>query len=205
MFVLSGTIGHNLRPNTVFLIILLSIIASAPPALFGQSIETGRNSIKLIWTASGDDNDLGRASFYDIRYSTNPVGADTALWWHSARQSENVPTPSISGMKDSCVIENLSPGLHYYFAVKMADEAYNWSGIAEIAELPKVFCADINGDLSCDYIDLIYLLSYLFDNGPTPITQASGDVDNSGEINVADAMYLINYRLNSGPPPDCGD
>ena len=205
MLVLSGTIGRNLRPNAVLLIIFLSIITFIPLGLFGQSIETGRNYVRLTWTASGDDNTWGQASFYDIRYSNEPVGSDTGSWWQSAKQVENVPTPSSSGSKDSCFIKNLSINQHYYFAINVADEAYNWSGIVKIAKLPKVSCADVNGDESFDYIDLVYLLSYLFENGPAPVAPASGDVDNSGDINVADVMYIINYRLNSGPPPVCGE
>ena len=202
MFVLSGTIGHNLRPYTVFLILLISIIVFIPSTLFCQ---TGSNNIKLIWTASGDDNFWGQASYYDIRYSTEPVGTDTTVWWESAIRAKNLPKPSLSGRKDSCLLENLSIDQHYYFAIKVSDEEYNWSNIINIAELPKVSCADINGDSSFDYIDLAYLLAYLYSDGPPPVYPSGGDVNNSGNTNVADAMYMINYRLNSGPPPDCGN
>ncbi len=202
MFALSGTIGHNLRPYAVFLILLLSIIVFVPSQLYSQ---TGHNQVKLIWTASGDDGFLGQASYYDIRYSTEPVGNDTTLWWQSAMEAENLPKPSLAGRKDFCIIENLSIDQHYYFAVRVADEAYNWSNIVNIAEIPKISCADVNGDLAFDYIDLTYLLSFLYGDGPPPAYPGSGDVDNSGNINVADAMYIINYRFNFGPPPDCGD
>ncbi len=200
MFALSGTIGHNLRPIAVFLILLLSIIVFVPSELYSQ---TGHNQVKLIWTASGDDNFLGQASYYDVRYSTEPVGTDTAFWWQSAMQAQNLPTPSMAGRKDSCIFENLLIDRHYYFAIRVADEVYNWSNIVNIAEIPKVSCADVNGDLSFDNIDLAYLLSFLYGDGPPPAYPGGGDVDNSGNINVADAMYIINYYHNSGPPPDC--
>ncbi len=202
MFALSGTIGHNLRPFAVFLILFLSIIVFVPSELHSQ---TGHNQVKLIWTASGDDSFLGQASFYDIRFSTKPVGTDTAFWWQSATLAKNLPTPSRAGRKDSCIIKNLLIDQHYYFAIRVADEAYNWSNIVNIAEIPQISCADVNGDLSFDNIDLAYLLSFLYGNGPPPPLPEGGDVDNSGNINVADAMYMINYRLNSGPPPDCED
>ncbi|RKX17609.1 MAG: hypothetical protein DRP51_10560, partial [Candidatus Zixiibacteriota bacterium] len=69
----------------------------------------------------------------------------------------------------------------------------------------QISCADVNGDLSFDNIDLTYLLSFLYGDGPPPAYPGGGDVDNSGNLNVADAMYMINYRLNSGQPPGCGD
>ena len=205
MLILSDTFGYNLRTSSVVLIISIFIILFLPSKLLCQQSDSGQNNVKLVWTASGDDNFVGQASYYDLRYSTEPVGADTAIWWQSAMRAENMPTPSPANRKDSCFIENLSIYHHYYFAIKVADEAYNWSNIVNIAEIPKVSCADVNGDDAFDYIDLTHLLAFLYNDGPPPAIPGAGDVDNSGNINVADAMYLINYRLNSGPPPNCGD
>ncbi|MCP4703758.1 MAG: hypothetical protein GY865_04035 [candidate division Zixibacteria bacterium] len=205
MFIRSGLIGYNIRPVTVILFFIISTIAFVPLSLFGQSNETGNNIMKLIWTANGDDNNWGQASFYDIRYSTEPIGTDTVRWWQSAIKATNIPNPSRSGKKDSCVIENLSIHQHYYFAIRSADEAYNWSHISKIAELPVISCGDVSEDGVIDESDLKFLLYYLYTNNSSePLELINGDVDNSGDINVADAMYIINYRHNSGPPPVCG-
>ena len=91
---------------------------------------------------------------------------------------------------------------HYYFAIRTADEAFNWSEITRILEVPKLSCSDINGDGIFKADDLDYLLSYLYNNGPAPV-QAAGDVNGSGTTDVADAMFMINYWLNFGPPPAC--
>jgi len=184
---------------------LISIFIFFPLGLFGGPLVTNNNTVRLTWTAPGDDYDIGRAAYYDIRYSTQPVGADTSLWWDSAIQIDDEPTPAWAGSQNSCLISNLYVDQHYYFAVKAADEALNWSGISKIAELPKVSCGDVNGDDAFDYLDLTYLLDFLYGNGQPPVDWASGDVDGSGELNVADAIYIINYRLNSGPPPNCGE
>lgn len=205
MFFLSGTIGHNLKSLATFLILFLFIIVFVPPGLVGQTTESGRNLVKLSWIAGGEDNGQSQASSYDIRYSTEPAGTDTAGWWKTAKQAKNLPRPSLSGKKDSCFIENLSIDRNYYFAIKVADEAHNWSDIVKITELFNLSCADIDGNGSFNDLDLVYLLFYLYNDGPAPVTLSGGDVDNSGGINVADAIYIINFRFNSGPPPDCGD
>jgi hypothetical protein len=58
-----------------------------------------------------------------------------------------------------------------------------------------------------DVSDLVYLIQYLFQNGPAPVPYADqGDVDKSGcgggeAVNVGDVVYLLNYIFLDGPPP----
>ena len=65
-------------------------------------------------------------------------------------------------------------------------------------------CGDANGDLSVDIADVIYLINYLFIEGPLPECEpitACADVNLDGEVDIADVMYLINYLFISGPEP----
>jgi hypothetical protein len=58
-----------------------------------------------------------------------------------------------------------------------------------------------------DVSDLVYLIQYLFQNGPAPVPYADqGDVNGSGcgggeAVNVGDVVYLLNYIFLDGPPP----
>ena len=66
------------------------------------SAQTGReNALWLLWTASGDDGNVGRASLYDLRYSTAPVAADTATWFSQAQAAYGLSLPSPAGQLDS--------------------------------------------------------------------------------------------------------
>jgi uncharacterized protein (TIGR02145 family) len=87
------------------------------------------SSIKLTWTAPGDDGDSGTASQYDIRYSTSNI---TPSDWNSATQCGDEPTPKVAGSSESYTVTGLTPDTKYYFAMKTADEVPNWSGLSNV-------------------------------------------------------------------------
>ena len=68
---------------------------------------------------------------------------------------------------------------------------------------------DVNNDGIVDIGDPIYLLNYLFVNGPAPPCPDAADGDNDGLVNITDAVYMVFYVFGIGvaPPypfPDCG-
>jgi len=90
------------------------------------------SSITLHWTAPGDDGTTGQASEYDIRYSTSPINAGN---WDAATQVADETVPKQAGFAESFIVDGLSPGTTYYFAIKTADEVPNWSGISNVPNL----------------------------------------------------------------------
>jgi hypothetical protein len=80
------------------------------------------NSVKLIWTATGDDADQGTATSYDIRYWHTWINTSN---WDSTHQISGEPSPSIAGSKDSITVTGLEKDSTYYFAIKVCDEASN--------------------------------------------------------------------------------
>ncbi len=61
--------------------------------------------------------------------------------------------------------------------------------------------ADSSGNI--DVGDVVYLINYLFKNGPAPKPVTAGDSNNDNEVTVADIIYLINYLFKSGMRPSC--
>ena len=106
---------------------MVVIAAAVPRASAGSPY-----SMTLVWTATGDDADQGRAYRYDLRYSTSSV-ADTASWWNGATAAANLPTPSTSGILDSTVVAGLTPGTTYYFILRVYDDGGNVSGFSNVA------------------------------------------------------------------------
>ena len=85
------------------------------------------DSLRLTWTAPGDNGITGTAAQYDVRYSTSPINEGN---WASAAQATGEPTPLVAGSDQTFVVSGLSPATTYYFALKTADEIPNWSGIS---------------------------------------------------------------------------
>jgi len=84
-------------------------------------------TVDLVWTAVGDDGSSGTASTYDIRYSTSPI---TAGNFNSATQVTGEPSPKAAGLQETFTVTGLSESVTYYFAIKVADEVPNWSGVS---------------------------------------------------------------------------
>ena len=62
---------------------------------------------------------------------------------------------------------------------------------------------DANGNGAIDIADVVYLMNYLFTDGPAPDPLEAGDANCDGIVDIADVVYLINYLFIGGPPPAC--
>jgi hypothetical protein len=78
-----------------------------------------------------------------------------------------------------------------------AGYSYNLSKYADFLR------GDANGDGEINIADAIYLVNYLFTDGPAPDPLDAGDANCDGVVNIADAIYLVNYLFGDGPPPGC--
>jgi hypothetical protein len=66
------------------------------------------------------------------------------------------------------------------------------------------FVGDVNADNTINVTDVVYLIAWIFSDGPAPIPDPLvGDVDCSGFTNITDCVYLIQYIFDNGPAP-CG-
>lgn len=90
-----------------------------------QATALGASSVQLNWTAVGDDGYTGTASLYDIRYSTSDITSEGEF--NAALQVSGVPSPKQSGGAESFVVGGLQANTAYFFAIKVRDEADNWS------------------------------------------------------------------------------
>ncbi|MFQ5455595.1 MAG: choice-of-anchor D domain-containing protein [Nitrospirota bacterium] len=102
------------------------VVDSMPPASVSDlaaSLITG-TSIRLSWSAPGDDGDIGAASFYDIRYSTLQI---TEADWDKAIQITGEPVPSEAGTIQTFTVTGLNCNTTYYFALKTSDNRPNTS------------------------------------------------------------------------------
>jgi hypothetical protein len=71
-------------------------------------------------------------------------------------------------------------------------------------KLSTYVCGDADASMSVDIDDVLFLINFIFLNGPAPLTAESCDPDCSGGIDIDDMVYLLNYIFFQGPPP-CAD
>jgi hypothetical protein len=88
----------------------------------------------------------------------------------------------------------------YITATKHNNRPYQ--GLVTIVEFPFIH-GDANGDSLIDIADVVFLINYLFLNGPPPYPLDAGNCNCDGVIDIADVVYLINYLFIDGPVPSC--
>lgn len=62
-------------------------------------------------------------------------------------------------------------------------------------------CGDTNASTQIDIADAVYLIQYIFDDGPPPLDDSGGDLNCNGQMDITDAVYMINYIFAAGPAP----
>lgn len=86
-------------------------------------------NVTLRWTATGDDGSSGTATQYDLRYSLSPI---TAQNFTSAIAIPGVPAPRPAGSSETFIAPNLPNVPLLYIALRVRDEAGNWSAISNV-------------------------------------------------------------------------
>lgn len=91
--------------------------------------ETGGHRIVLAWTATGDDGNDGRASFYDLRYALTPIDAAS---FAQAMPAVGLPRPGVAGTIEQFTLTGLDPAATYYFALQVGDNVGNRSALSNL-------------------------------------------------------------------------
>lgn len=85
-------------------------------------------SVRLSWTATGNDGTAGTAASYDLRRATSPI--DASNFALATRVATGTPQPS--GAAESTVATGLAPNTRYWFAIVAADGSNNVSSLSNI-------------------------------------------------------------------------
>jgi len=82
----------------------------------------------------------------------------------------------------------------------------NSCGVLIGSEAVGCACCAIRGDVNhsgaeTDISDLVYLVAYMFMQGPAPFCPDEGDIDGDGDIDITDLVSLVNYMFHGGEAP----
>lgn len=115
----------------------LSAMASAktndvPPAAVRTLVATslGTTSVRLDWTATGDDGTVGTAKSVAIRYLPDAISSPS---FPGGTPVPNLPPPGASGTAQTVTVTGLTPGVSYHFALVATDAAGNASHLSNVA------------------------------------------------------------------------
>lgn len=104
---------------------LMFVMATVAP-VGAQITDT---SVRLLWTAPGDDSLSGTATEYDLRWSTSAINSQN---FGSATRVSGVSAPLAAGASQTFTVTGLAPSTQYWFALKTGDERGNWSEVSNI-------------------------------------------------------------------------
>lgn len=141
------------------------------------------SSIRLNWTAVGDDGNSGTAASYDIRHSTANI---TSANWGSATQASGEPAPKANGSAETMTISGLFSNTIYYFAIRAIDESNNTSPLSNVANARTSKTADLNNDSIVNSVDFGILMSYW-----NYTTRPSADINQDGIVNSVDFGIMM--------------
>jgi hypothetical protein len=119
--------GARRRPpwRRWFPVIVIILLAVAAPLLAHAQAQP--DSILLGWTDTGDNGMTGTATQAEMRVATAPISLEN---WDLATVVPGAPVPGPFGTPESLMVHGLTPGSTYYFALRVVDEAGNWSSLS---------------------------------------------------------------------------
>jgi len=100
-----------------------------PPSRISDltAVDSSDTSLTLTWTAPGDDDTVGSAEIYIIRYSFVEIADST---WDSCQSIPLVNDPRAAGSAETLAVMGLIADTSYHIAIRAADDAGNWSALS---------------------------------------------------------------------------
>jgi len=164
---------------------------TAPAAVTTLAIGSSTTtSVTLTWIATGDDGSTGKATTYDLRYSQSPI---TSANFSGATQVTNEPAPKTGGQSESFAVTGLTAGTTYYFALKVADEVPNWSGISNVPSGATQNPADVTAPATVTNLAVASTSS----SSATLTWTATGDDGHTGTATTYDLRYATSPIVSS--------
>ena len=124
-------------------------------------------------------------------------GQDSCLHWDTYSDPSQIPPPDDTTTADFKDLDSLAWTVWNYETVSFDH------GELRVVTV-SCTCGDCDNNDNVNVGDAVFLINYIFKNGPEPEYPQCSDVNFDDHINVGDAVYLISYIFKNGPEPYCG-
>ncbi|WP_044889642.1 lamin tail domain-containing protein [Myxococcus hansupus] len=135
-YTLTATIGGSSLTSAEVLLVVTDDIAPAQPVL-SASLRDYR-TVHLTWRATGDDDMLGTASRYELRYSASPITEGN----FASATLMTTAQPRAPGEEEEATRVLPSAAATWYFGLRVFDGADNSSALATTSITLPGACAD---------------------------------------------------------------
>lgn len=170
----------------------------------GSPYEGGIWSMDLMGSAGfnprgfdgcGDMNDIDYDCTFAGTSAAAPLVAGTAALVISRRP--DLTAAQVMDVLKYSAITDLQWG-----TITPPDPYYGYGRVNALRALVAVCRGDANNDKQLNTGDAVYLVNFLFREGPAPTPHPGmGDANCDGKLNVGDPVYLVNYVYRGGPAP----
>jgi PKD repeat protein len=145
----------------------------------------------------------------EAQFTADPTAGAAPLWVQFTDESSGNPDNWFWDFGDGNTSTAQSPW-HEYDTAGVYDvflRVGNFIAYDSLLKLNYILVDTLFGDANMDgtvnLSDVIFLLNYLFKEGPPPVPLEVADATCNGIVDLADAIYLLNYLFKGGPPPGC--
>ncbi|MFH2056298.1 MAG: dockerin type I repeat-containing protein [bacterium] len=150
------------------------------------------------------DNDSGVVSL-SVTYTDTDLNCPTLRWLHWESEDYLMTACEKSyetGAAFTAAVEVSETGwFSYWFEFSDGVLTATTDLDSVYVEIQSYLPGDANGDEIVNITDAVFLISYIFSEGPAPDPLAAGDANCDEVVNITDAVYLIEYIFNEGPAP----
>jgi len=157
------------------------------------SFETGGevNNVLAYDVDNDEQVDVVAGSDDQILYVINGADGTEMFSYSTSGDVMHVQIGDISGdgLPNIACITFGSNGLVYAFK--------------SLATGPIYACGDVNGDEDINIFDIVYIIDFLYRDGPEPVDLWTADVNGDEDINIFDIVYLIDFLYRDGPDLAC--
>jgi hypothetical protein len=163
--------------------------------------------IDAAWTTTYGPNNLSWVEHTSmLAASTDPVAAS----WYTAKfiltpiaRYPNQTDPDLLGGTYSNILSRWTAFLADSGGFACTKDSSEISVYDRTVLHSEFIYGDANGDGSIGLGDAIYILNYLFRNGPEPDPFQAGDANCDGNVQLDDAIHVLNYLFKNGSEPGC--